>query len=205
MFIKMNHWSYESYIGSGSTSFVFKGIWKGHPAALKWVKYREGTLEIKNIDKIKDCWEKNLLLPWYTECGEWFLEDLVPGNINALVRTMKNDTKGPGIVKDRKHKKHKLRQPGLKSCLLVFKLVDGDMENVNLNKHNKKDVLDDLRLALNCLKSKGYHHDDLALRNVFYLKDNGKNIYLLGDFGMLEPYGEYDVDIELGKIKNKFK
>lgn len=202
----MDHWVYEGLIGSGTTSYVFSGFLDGKPVAAKWMTKNDTQKEMANIrlvSKAKNPGESNLLLPISHFCGVWFLEDITESAFLDL-RTLR----GPTLIRDRKHKKHKLKGTGkdLLSCMLIFPLVDGDLEGENLRHHDVKQVEKDIGHALRLLHSHDppIYHDDLALRNIFYHADEeGRQRYMLGDFGKIR-LEEYDVTAELRKIISNF-
>jgi hypothetical protein len=215
----MESWDYEKLIGSGATSYVFKGKWNGKDIALKWMNKKHADRELVNICAIQDVLGKakpktikgamtrlrtsHLLLPLCWFCGQWFMEDIVGPRIPAI-----DVLRGPRLIKDRKTKQHKLEGTGkdLQSCLLLYPLMDGDLETANLALHSPKIVLKDLRSALTHLSKAEppIKHEDLALRNIFYFQDkDGKTHYLLGDFGKIS-FQDYAIDQAMLTIASKF-
>jgi len=216
----MENWEYENIIGSGATSYVFSGYFNGKPVAIKWMTKKDAQKEMKNIRLIRQgndytlplsyrnipiiVSENNLLLPYSHICGRWFLEDIVGEGQFPPIKTLG----GPGLVKDRRYAKYKLKGTGkdLLSCLMVFPLVKGDLRGVDLRKHKVEEVIRDIKQALNILHARDppIYHADLALRNIFYYFDEDGNVhYLLGDFGKIKLQ-DYDIQEELKKIISKF-
>lgn len=216
----MDKWEYTRILGSGSTSYIFEGLLDGVPVALKWMNERNARREIENINEIRRfnqssvkikhvdlpiiVGDPNLLLPLSYTCGRWFLEDIVGEEQISMIKLFD----GPRLIKDRTHHKHKLigTSKHLTSCLLVFPLVEGDLEKSNLKEHDVDRVTFDIKRALEFLHAHDppIYHDDLALRNIFYYTDRyGDYRYLLGDFGKIK-FKDFNIDNEIRKIRSLF-
>lgn len=117
---------------------------------------------------------------------------------------------GPRLIKDRVSKKHKLLGTGknLISCLLIFPLVEGDLEKSNLKQHDIEKVTLDIKRALEFLHAHDppIYHDDIALRNIFYYTDTYDEYhYLLGDFGKIKHKDFIIIENEIKKLRANFK
>lgn len=184
MYKLKTNWKFEKYLSSGGTSHVFQGKYNGIPVAIKWMGKIKGKKEYDNIQYLKNCKRNHLLLPIDTLYDAFYLDDII-NNKDQLgkVLTQLRLAIGPKVIKKKSSKKYAIKGD-LMSYILILPLMEDNVENID---YNGDEVEKQIMIAMYELKKYGVIHNDIALRNIFYIKDkNGKNKYLLGDFGELK-------------------
>ncbi len=199
----INNWTYTGYLGSGSTSHVFKGKLNNQSVALKWIRSNEGKKEYNTINKLSECRDSNLLLPYVMYVGNITLHDITslnPMGLKNLIKRLNLSIEGPQVTRNGTIKGSK------ETYVMIYPLMSGSLDGfkqiINLNVLHA-----DLTMAFKCLQVVNLIHDDVALRNIFYLKIGDSINYYLGDFGLMVAgkYTNIDIKYEIDKITNKMK